>query len=86
LGVEIRYINSNLVGVTIYGVSYKAGSSVAGDLSLFHSGTALEGSGFNYGVTLANLGSKISFTSDVNQKDFIPANLGLGVAYTREIY
>ena len=85
LGVALRYINSNLASGTINGVSYKAGSSVAGDLSLFHTGTASGGSGFNYGVTLANLGSKISYTSDANQKDFIPANLGLGVTYTREI-
>ena len=82
LGVALRYINSNLASGTINGVSYKAGSAVAGDLSLFHQGLKENGSGLNYGVTLSNLGSKISYTSDANQKDFIPANLGLGVAYT----
>ena len=85
MGIALRYINSNLASGTINGVSYKAGSSVAGDLSLFHTGAVSGGSGLNYGVTLSNLGSKISYTSDANQKDFIPANLGLGVAYTREI-
>lgn len=83
LGIALRYINSNLASGTINGVSYKAGSSVAADLSLFHSGIDASGSGLNYGVTLSNLGSKISYTSDANQKDFIPANLGLGVAYTK---
>jgi hypothetical protein len=83
LGIALRYINSNLASGTINGVSYKAGSSVAADLSLFHSGIGASGSGLNYGVTLSNLGSKISYTSDANQKDFIPANLGLGVAYTK---
>ncbi len=39
----------------------------------------------NYGVTLTNLGSKISYTSDATQKDYIPANLGLGIAYTKVI-
>jgi hypothetical protein len=29
------------------------------------------------------LGSKISYSSDATQKDFIPANLGVGVAYTK---
>jgi hypothetical protein len=82
LGVALRYINSNLASGTINGVSYKAGSAVAGDLSLFHQGLKENGSGLNYGLTLSNLGSKISYTSDANQKDFIPANLGLGVAYT----
>ncbi len=85
LGIALRYINSNLASGTINGVSYKAGSSVAGDLSLFHTGVNAGGSGLNYGVTLSNLGSKISYTSDANQKDFIPANLGLGVAYTKAI-
>jgi type IX secretion system protein PorV len=83
LGVALRYINSNLASGTINGVSYKAGSAVAGDLSVFHSGIKEDGSGLNYGVTLSNLGSKISYTSDANQKDFIPTNLGLGVAYTK---
>jgi hypothetical protein len=83
LGVALRYINSNLAAGTINGVSYKAGSAVAGDLSIFHTGIKEDGSGLNYGVTLSNLGSKISYTSDATQKDFIPANIGLGVAYTK---
>jgi hypothetical protein len=32
---------------------------------------------------LSNLGSKISYTDDENQQDFIPANLGIGGAYTK---
>ncbi|MEI9935021.1 MAG: hypothetical protein WDM71_09290 [Ferruginibacter sp.] len=36
-----------------------------------------------YGVTLSNLGSKISYDGDPNNKDYIPANLGLGAAYTK---
>ena len=85
LGIALRYINSNLASGTINGVAYKAGSSVAADLSMFHTGASAGGSGFNYGVTLSNLGSKISYTSDANQKDFIPASLGLGAAYTHVI-
>ncbi len=83
IGIALRYINSNLASGTINGVSYKAGSAVAGDLSVFHTGIKEDGSGLNYGVTLSNLGSKISYTSDATQKDYIPANLGLGIAYTK---
>jgi len=83
IGIALRYINSNLASGNINGVSYKAGSAVAGDLSLFHSGIKEDGSGLNYGLTLTNLGSKISYTSDANQRDFIPADLGLGVSYTK---
>ena len=82
LGVALRYINSNLATGTINGVSYKAGTAVAGDLSVYHQGIKEDGSGLSYGVSLTNLGSKISYTSDASQKDFIPANMGLGVAYT----
>src|SRR5665647_1312439 len=86
IGIALRYINSNLAsGQSSSGSTYKTGISVAGDLSLFHDGTATsaDGSGLNWGVTLSNLGSKISYTNDASEKDFIPANLGLGVAYVK---
>ena len=86
IGIAIRYINSNLAGNNSFnGQSYKAGSSVAADLSIFNDGTSgsSDGSGFNWGATLTNLGSKISYTNDATQKDYIPANLGLGVAYVK---
>lgn len=83
LGVALRYINSNLAGgQALNGVTYKAGNAVAGDISLFHQGTDATGKGINWGVTLSNLGSKISYTSDALQKDYIPANLGIGIAHT----
>jgi Type IX secretion system protein PorV len=88
LGIALRYINSNLAsGQSSSGSTYKTGSAVAGDLSLFHDGTAgnASGSGLNWGVTLSNLGSKISYTNDASEKDFIPANLGLGVAYVKTV-
>ncbi len=85
IGIALRYINSNLANGTTNGVTYKTGSAVAADLSFFHDGTAgsASGSGFNWGVTLSNLGSKISYTNDATQKDFIPANLGIGLAYVK---
>ncbi len=83
LGIGVRYISSNLANGTFNGVNYKKGSSVAADLHFFHTGTKENGEGFNYGITLSNLGSKISYTDDNTQKDFIPANLGLGGAYTK---
>ncbi len=86
LGVALRYINSNLAGNnTLNGQSYKAANAVSGDITLFHTNTKEDGSGLNYGITLTNLGSKISYTSDATQKDYIPANLGLGIAYTKAI-
>ncbi len=83
LGIAIRFINSSLATGPYNGNTYKAGSSVAGDLHLYHHGAKENGQGLNWGVTLSNLGSKISYSSDATQKDFIPANLGIGVAYTK---
>lgn len=83
LGVALRYINSNLAGgQAVNGVSYKAGNAVSGDLSLYKTGDPETGAGWNWGVVLSNLGSKISYTSDATQKDYIPANFGIGTAYT----
>lgn len=80
-GIALRYINSNLAGgQAVNGVSYKSGKAVAADLSLFHNGVNSEGQGLNWGITLSNLGTKISYTSDAKEKDYIPANLGLGIA------
>jgi Type IX secretion system protein PorV len=85
LGIALRFINSNLANGTINNVAYKAGTAVAADFTLFHSNLKADGSGLNYGIALTNLGSKISYTSDATQKDYIPANLGLGIAYTSAI-
>lgn len=87
LGISLRYINSNLAsGQSNSGSTYKAGTAFAGDISLFHDGTESgNNSGINWGIALSNLGSKISYTNDANEKDFIPANMGLGVAYVNVI-
>jgi len=83
LGIGIRYISSDLASGMYNGVTYKKGTSVAGDLHFYHNGAKASGNGFSWGVTLSNLGAKISYTDDNTQKDFIPANLGLGGAYTK---
>ncbi len=83
LGIALRYINSNLAGgQAVNGVSYKAGTAVAGDIGFYYSNLGEDGGGLSAGLALTNLGSKIGYTTDATQKDFIPANLGLGVNYT----
>jgi hypothetical protein len=81
--VALRYIYSNLAsGQVANGTTYKAGTAIAGDLSFYYHGQDKDGGGWNFGATITNLGSKIGYTDDAKQKDFIPANLGLGTAYT----
>jgi Type IX secretion system protein PorV len=84
IGLALRYIRSNLAGnLAQQGTSYKPGNSVAGDLSFFYNGIKESGEGWNFGAAVTNLGTKIGYTNDVTQKDYIPANLGLGAAYTK---
>lgn len=84
IAVALRYINSRLVvGDVGTGVVYRAGNAIAGDVSLFYNGANADGQGLNWGVTLSNLGSKVGYTNDARNKDFLPANLGLGIAYTK---
>jgi hypothetical protein len=86
IGVALRYINSRLVvGDVGTGVVYKAGNAVSGDISLFYNGTNEDGEGLNWGVVVSNLGSKIGYTNDSRNKDYIPSNLGVGVSYTKAI-
>ncbi|MEX6686092.1 type IX secretion system outer membrane channel protein PorV [Danxiaibacter flavus] len=83
MGVALRYINSSLAkGITANGVSYKAGTSVAGDISLYNDLKDENGQGFAWGFAITNLGSKIGYTDNAITKEFIPANLGLGGSYT----
>ncbi len=82
IGVAFRYISSSLVRGTLNAVRYKAANAVAGDISLFYSGVDDAGQGFTAGLALSNLGSRIAYRGDSDQKEFLPANLGLGGAYT----
>ncbi len=85
IGLALRYINSSLAkgDPTGSGSTYKAGNSVAADVSFLYTNPNENGEGWSFGGVLSNLGSKIGYTTDATQKDFIPANLGLGAAYTR---
>ncbi len=84
LGIALRYINSNLVGgYSDQSNVYQAGNAVAGDLSFFYTGADEYGQGWNFGAALSNLGSKIGYTRDANQRDYIPANLSLGTVYRK---
>jgi hypothetical protein len=83
LGVGLKYIYSNLASGSASGATYKAGSSVAGDIGIYHNGTSATGEGWAFGAALTNLGARISYTDNADQKDYIPANLGIGTTYTK---
>ena len=86
VGVALRYIYSNLAGgAATNGSNYKPGTAVAGDLAFYYDGKNEAGTGWAFGAAMTNLGSKIAYTDNADQKDFIPANLGFGTTYTKAI-
>jgi hypothetical protein len=84
IGAALRYINSNLArGLPANsGVDYRAGNTVAGDVSIFYNGVDEIGQGLRFGVALSNLGGKIGYTNNTTERDYIPANMGIGLSYT----
>lgn len=80
-GLTAKYIFSNLAtGQIVNGVEIVSGNSFAADISFnYEKETNLGANGglWKFGLTLSNLGSKISYTGS-SVRDFLPGNFGLG--------
>lgn len=86
MGLNLSYIYSNLAkGQQLGGTVIKAGTAASGDISVFYS-KPIKGKNsnglWNWGITVSNIGSKITYTQSADTKDFIPTNLGIGTGYT----
>lgn len=86
IGGALRYIYSNLTGALSTGnIDARPGNSVAVDLGIYYTKPfRSSNSSYSLGAAITNLGAKITY-SDSENKDFIPTNLRLGGAYTREM-
>jgi opacity protein-like surface antigen len=82
LALALRYIHSHLASGSINGTTYQAGSAFAADISLFYNKINSDGHGFSGGLAITNLGARIGYTTNAGNKDYLPANLGIGLAYT----
>lgn len=86
LGVSARYIRSNLVGA-YNGNDAQPGNAVAVDLGAYYSKGLTIGAGtYNlaFGGAISNIGNKMVYR-DPQNPSFLPTNLKLGTALTREI-
>ena len=84
VGVTARYIRSNLTGTT---ADIQPGNAAAVDLGAYYNKDLSIGTGqYNlaFGAAISNIGNKITYT-DPQQADFLPTNLKIGTALTREI-
>ncbi len=84
VAVTPKFIYSNLAsGQSVGGVEINPGIAGGADFSMTYKTpinfTANE-SNLTIGAAINNLGTKISYTQSIN-KDFIPANLGIGAAW-----
>ena len=84
-GVMIRFIYSNLAkGMQVNNTPIQAGTSAAADVSFYYTNDEIKISGndaeLNFGLNISNLGAKITYTEDAENKDFLPSNLGFGGA------
>ena len=83
IGLTGRYIYSNLAsGYASAGATYQPGKTFAVDASVYYHGVTADKGGWNFGLALKNLGGKIGYTNSAVDKDFIPADFGLGASYT----
>jgi hypothetical protein len=87
VGVALRYVYSNLAAEFDPNNQFKAGQSVAGDLSFYYNrDRRLFGRDGNValGLSLSNMGNKMSYSESGNTS-FIPTNLRLGTTLTSVI-
>lgn len=86
IAITPRFIYSNLTaGQFVGGQETKAGLAGAADLSFFYEQdfrvSGLENSTLRAGLCISNMGNKMSYSSGTLRRDFLPANLKLGVGY-----
>ena len=83
MGIGGKYIHSDIgSGFEFNGTPIEKGRSFAGDISFtYETPVTISGSAndFRLGLALTNLGSKISYLE--SSENFIPANIGLGMAW-----
>jgi hypothetical protein len=88
-GLTFRYIHSAIASGVNYAPGagdYRPGNTVGADIGVYytkkHDIDGIKSNTFSFGAVASNLGAKISYNSQ--RKDFIPMNLGVGVAYTSQ--
>jgi hypothetical protein len=83
-----RFIYSNLTQGQ-GGIDAHAGWSVAADVAFYYrlpvEIASMDGSNFNVGVNISNIGRKISYTNNAGFESFIPTTLRFGPSYEMDL-
>jgi hypothetical protein len=84
LGVNLKYINSNLAGgYQAPNSQMKPAQTVAADLALYWNSVTEKNWNLTYGLNLSNISGKVSYGGE--EKNFIPTNLRVGIAAVKNI-
>jgi hypothetical protein len=86
IGTAVRFIHSNLAsGQEVAGVQVRPGNAVGVDLTAsYQQELSLRNNKrgiVSAGLAMTNIGSKVSYTKDALNQDFIPTNLGIGAGF-----
>ncbi len=80
--VALRYIRSDLALASVQNVEVSPANAFAADVAFLYRSAPEYGreSGWSAGIVASNIGTKLSYDNG-NTKDFIPANLRLGMGF-----
>jgi hypothetical protein len=86
--IAFRYIRSDITGGALVGTTEtKAGNAFAADIAMYYVNEKIKlgeyYSTLSFGLNISNIGNKLSYTEI--EKDFLPTNLKLGLAYLYNI-
>lgn len=86
LGASGRFMRSDLTnGMDVEQQSTKAAKGLAADVGLYYQQEVDKGQEVAAGLSITNLGSKLRYSDDDTQAEFLPANLRIGGRYSYEI-
>lgn len=86
LGATGRFVHSDLTqGLNVEDQTTKAANGLAADVGLYYQQSIDRNQSFAAGLCISNLGSKLSYSDDDTDNEFLPANLRLGGRYTYEV-
>lgn len=91
LGASGRFIRSDLTNGAVVSsegaenTSTHSANSLAADIGLYYQKDVDKEQSFALGAFISNLGAKLSYSDDDNDKEFLPANLRIGGRYTNRI-
>ena len=83
LGATGRFIRSDLTqGMSIGATTTKPATALSADIGLYYQTAIDQNQTFAAGLHISNLGSKLRYSDDDTESEFLPANLRLGARYT----